>query len=384
MPTPSPTVSRRGSAAARRALAILSALAGPFAPAGLLAPATLPAQDSPPATRPAAPQATAKPHFVLRRYPDDKDAAIAVVGARALTLGELIDHIDARHFPGFRDALRERPEFQRYLQSDLIAPWVRQFADLEALRQASADREIDAKQLEAAQSAALKRNFESWLQTYVEDQRQQGRPGNLSQRRVNALLADFQLRNGLAAELQGMLDLLVPDDFNRAELQVFFRDHARYFGGQVTVAHILVQHRDAGTGILLDDEGLARANARLTEIRGRLRPDGSNFEELARLFSDDTRTGRNGGVLTGVRRFDDRLPATLCRAAWALRDGEVAADVVETQYGWHLIKRIEFNQNVYILFTDDAIPSIRIVMQRALQEELLLGARDRTKLRLLM
>lgn len=372
MPTPLPTPLRR------RAAAILFAVAA------------LPAQETPP-TDNRATQAQIQPaptipkaHFVLRRYPEDKDAAIAVVGGRTLTLGELVDHIDARHYPGFRDGLSERPEFKRYLQSDLIAPWVRQFADLEAVRQASADREIDAKQLEEAQSAALKKSFEGWLATYVEDQRQHGHPGNLSQRRVNALLADFQLQNGLAAELQGLLDHLVPDDFNRAELQLFFRDHARYFGGQVTIAHILVQHRDAGTGILLDAEGIARANARLAEIRGRLRPDGSNFEEIARLFSDDTRTGKDGGLLTGVRRFDDRLPATLCRAAWALQDGEVGSEVVETQYGWHLIKRIDFNQQMFILFTDDAIPSIRIVMRRALQENLLLGARERASLRLLM
>jgi len=83
-------------------------------------------------------------------------------------------------------------------------------------------------------------------------------------------------------------------------------------------------------------------------------------------------------------RLDDRLPAALCRAAWALRDGEVSSDVVETQYGFHFIRRLEFAQTVFILFTDDAIPSIRMVMRRAMQEKRLFEARKQTNLQLLL
>ena len=89
-------------------------------------------------------------------------------------------------------------------------------------------------------------------------------------------------------------------------------------------------------------------------------------------------------MLGALHRFDDRMPATLCRAAWALRDGDISDDVVETQYGYHFIKRLEFNQQIFVLFTDDAIPSIRIVMRRAMQEQRLLGARQRLGVRLLL
>jgi len=341
--------------------------------------AGLPAQD--PLGKPAAAEA---PQFVTCRYPQDRDQAIAVVGSRTLTLGDLVDHLDSRHYPGFKAALEKTPTVHAMLQSDLMAPWVRQFADLEALRQAFPEELADGKALEAAQSAALKSSFKTFLDAYVQDLQQKGRPTELSERRMNLLLSDFQLRSGLAAELQGMLDLLEPDDFNRAELHEFFNGNARFFGGQVTIAHILVQHRDGGTGLLLREEGRARANERLADIKARLRPDGSNFEEVARGFSDDTRTAKEGGRLQGVHRFDDRLPAALCRAAWRLRDGEFGADVVETQYGWHLVKRVDFAQQVFILFTDDAIPSIKIVMRRALQEERLFGAREKAGVRLLM
>lgn len=338
-----------------------------------------PCQDQKPATlKPEGPQ------FVAVSYPRDQDKAIAVVGGKTLTLRQLVQHIDERHYPGFEKLLRKQPTFQRYLQSDLMAPWVRQFADLEAIRQHLGDKYVDPVLLEKAQSASLKASFEGYLAKVIEHRRMTGRTTELSQKHVNSLLADFQLKRGLSAELQGYLDHLEKDDYTRKQLRDFFNDNARFFGGQVTVQHILIQHRDGGTGLLLKDEGLARANGRVAEIKARMRPDGSNFNELVRLFSDDNKTRNTDGKLPGIHRFDDRLPAALCRAAWALRDGQVTADVVETQYGWHFLRRLEFAQQIFILFTDDAIPSIRQVMRRAMQERLLFAARRKAKIRLLL
>ena len=38
----------------------------------------------------------------------------------------------------------------------------------------------------------------------------------------------------------------------------------------------------------------------------------------------------------------------------------------------------------FVLFTDDAIPTIKMVMMRAMQENRMVAARDGTKLRLLL
>jgi len=321
-----------------------------------------------------------EPHFLVRRYPQDREVAVAVVGSRSLTLGDLVDHIDEMHQPGFAKLLETRPEFQRMLRSDLLAPWVRHYADVEALRQTATDP-IDDKKLVEIQSAALKASFQEWLDKYVATLKEAGRPTELSQKTVNTLLQDFQLRNGLGAELQGLLNYLEPGEYTRGQMQTFFQDNARFFGGRVNIAHILIQHRDGGTGILLKDEGVARAAARLADVKARLKADGSNFEEVARMFSEDTKTAPDGGALTGIARFDDRLPATLCRAAWSLNDGQVS-DVVESQYGFHIVKRTGFDQQVFILFTDDAIPSIRHVMHRSRQEQRLFEARAKANVQL--
>ncbi|MFN6147875.1 MAG: peptidylprolyl isomerase [Planctomycetota bacterium] len=371
----------------------------PFAPAALTVPAVLavlagtcraqdPATTPPPpaaapgaapAAAPSAAPAVERPHFRVRRWPQDRDVPVAIVGGRSLTLGDLAAHIERRHQPGFQEALAKRPEIQRTLTSDLIAPWVRHFADLEALRQTYGG-EIDDKALEAAQSEALKQSFQGWLNDYVEERRQQDRPTELTQDQVNNHLQRYQFAQGLAAEVQGTLDLLEPGKFNRQELHAFFTANARTFGGQVTVQHILVQNRDAGTGILLADEAYGLASARLADIKARLKPDGSNFDEVVPR-SDDQRTARDRGMLRGLHRHDDRMPAALCRAAWALRDGEVS-DVVETPYGWHILKRIEFQQQVFVLFTDDAMPTIEKIMRRARQEERLFQARAKAAVRL--
>lgn len=351
-----------------------------FLPA--LAIAQEPAPPPPAAEAKAPPQVPEAP-FVVRRWPQDRDAPVAVVADVPITLGELVDHLDSRHHPGFREALGLRPEIQRMLQSDLVAPWVRHFADVRALQHLTKDREIDKGKLEAAQSEQLKRSFQGWLDTYVAQRRQAGRPTEFKQQQIDRFLADYQLRTGLGIEVQGWLDFLEPDDYARGQLQEFWQNNARAFGGTVKTAHILIQHRDPGTGILLADAGLAQAATRLADVRARLRPDGSNFEEVAQLCSADERTAPQGGLLGNVHRFDDRLPAPLCRAVWNLRDGEVS-DVVESQYGWHLVKRLDFQQHVFVLFTDDAIPSIREVMRRARQEDWLFRARAAAKVKLLL
>src|SRR5688572_10709753 len=164
-----------------------------FVPLALLIATHLPAQaPEAPAAKPPEPPpapAAAAPHFVVRRYPRDKDIAVAIVANRSITLGELVDHIDSKHFPGFRDAM-PRPEIQRMLQSDLIAPWVRQFADVQALRHSLGEQPVDEKKLTEAQSASLKASFQGWLDTYIANRRASGRSDELSQKLVNSLLAD--------------------------------------------------------------------------------------------------------------------------------------------------------------------------------------------------
>ncbi|MBE0642609.1 MAG: peptidylprolyl isomerase [Bacteroidetes bacterium] len=65
---------------------------------------------------------------------------------------------------------------------------------------------------------------------------------------------------------------------------------------------------------------------------------GASFEEMAKKYSDDPGSGRNGGNLGLARRgvFVKQFE----EAAFALEPGQVS-DLVETQFGFHIIKLLE-------------------------------------------
>jgi hypothetical protein len=363
---------------------LLAVLAGPGArtqkPQQPVAPAETPRSQTP---------GSQTERFAELRWPRDSAAVLAIVDGRPITLADLVRHLDERHRPGFRQSLEPPSDpavrvvpADRVFQSDLMPQWVRHLADVHALEAELAARKIDPEQARATQEATLTAQFEAWLQAYVIEQRQNGHDVNLSAEQTKRHLAGWVLRSGIAAEMQGLLNFLEPGEYSTDKLREFFQDHARYFGGRVNFAHILIQHRDAGTGILLGDEGRARANARLADVKARLMADGSNFEDVARRLSEDSRTAAEGGLLKGAARFDERLPAILCRTAWGLRDGEVSGPV-ESPYGWHIVKRIDFDQQHFLFFTDDAIPTVKEQMKRQRQEDLLFEVRKRYQVQLL-
>jgi peptidyl-prolyl cis-trans isomerase SurA len=104
-----------------------------------------------------------------------------------------------------------------------------------------------------------------------------------------------------------------------------------------TAQHILVQWKGAvGAPDSIQrtrEEALARIERILAEVRN---PD-SSFPVAAREYSDDARSAPTGGNLgTFVRdTMDRRFEA----AAFALQEGQIS-DIVETPYGFHIIRRI--------------------------------------------
>ncbi|MDT8325567.1 MAG: peptidylprolyl isomerase, partial [Bacteroidota bacterium] len=77
----------------------------------------------------------------------------------------------------------------------------------------------------------------------------------------------------------------------------------------------------------------AKAERILDSVRA-----GASFEDMARAYSDDAGSARNGGNLGLARR--GVFVKEFEEAAFALEPGDVS-DVVETQFGFHIIKLIE-------------------------------------------
>lgn len=104
---------------------------------------------------------------------------------------------------------------------------------------------------------------------------------------------------------------------------------------RIRVAHILVTY--AGVDQLIEeqrsrDEALKRAMD--ADFRAK---QGEDFAALVAEYSDDSHTAKRGGILPPLRR--GQTVAEFEEAAFRLRPGEVS-DVVETEFGFHVIKRL--------------------------------------------
>ncbi|MBI3273065.1 MAG: peptidylprolyl isomerase [Planctomycetes bacterium] len=102
----------------------------------------------------------------------------------------------------------------------------------------------------------------------------------------------------------------------------------------VQVSHILVTYKGATDAPNSVTRSREEARARAEELARRLQC-GEDFAGLAREFSDCP-TGSQGGDLGALREGQMTLPFE--QAAFALEVGQVSG-VVETQFGFHLIRR---------------------------------------------
>lgn len=103
--------------------------------------------------------------------------------------------------------------------------------------------------------------------------------------------------------------------------------------GSIKVAHIMIAV-PRGSSKATEDQ----AKAKIMRIHENIL-NGEDFHKLAKEFSDDYNSAKNGGELpwfgTGkmISEFD--------QAAFALKANEDISEPVRTPYGWHIIKRID-------------------------------------------
>jgi peptidyl-prolyl cis-trans isomerase NIMA-interacting 1 len=108
-------------------------------------------------------------------------------------------------------------------------------------------------------------------------------------------------------------------------------------GREAAAAHILIQYRGcqgAGPAVTRTRDEAENLALRLAALATE---PGGGFAELARRWSDDPAAARTDGYLGIIRRGE--LDIAFENALFRLRPGEVSG-VVETDYGWHVIKRL--------------------------------------------
>ncbi len=112
-------------------------------------------------------------------------------------------------------------------------------------------------------------------------------------------------------------------------------DSLPYFNSEVEVSEVVVKPEP-------DDEEKAQARRQLEELRRRIVEDGEDFGELARRYSDDFGSARLGGDLGWAKR--GKFVPEFEAAAYRLEPGEIS-EVVETEFGYHLIQLLERRGN---------------------------------------
>jgi peptidyl-prolyl cis-trans isomerase SurA len=107
--------------------------------------------------------------------------------------------------------------------------------------------------------------------------------------------------------------------------------------GSIKVAHLLVSAGKSST-----DSEKANAEKKAKEIKAKL-ASGEKWEELVKMYSDDPSSNQKGGELPmfGSGTNQRMIPA-FEEAAFALKaDGDIS-EPVQTDFGFHIIKRIEW------------------------------------------
>jgi foldase protein PrsA len=137
-----------------------------------------------------------------------------------------------------------------------------------------------------------------------------------------------------------LIEQKLQEAFSLAETE---EDDSKYLQEQVSAQHILFAAADE----IEKETAKVKAQAVLDELK-----NGADFVELAAEHSADTANKDNGGNL-GFFGKGVMVPE-FEKAVFALEDGELAEELVETAYGFHIIKLGEKKQvKDYFAFMDD-------------------------------
>ncbi len=167
------------------------------------------------------------------------------------------------------------------------------------------------------------------------------------------MVQDVELEKFLSQEH----DLSVSED----EKREFFEEHQERFGQdeQVRARHILIEVAEGA-----DEEAEAEALSRAEEIAAEAQEDGADFEALAREHSEGP-TADQGGDL-GFFPAHQMVPE-FSEAAFAMEDGEIS-DPVRSQFGFHIIQRVEHQAAQEANF-DDAREEIEMQLRHQKRQE---------------
>ena len=125
-------------------------------------------------------------------------------------------------------------------------------------------------------------------------------------------IADKLLQEKIFNKVAGSIK--VPD----AEIETYYKNNAEQFTKPREVRYILVKSKQ-------------KADELYKELKG-----GANFVALAKKFSEDTASAKQGGKITVSK---GQTVAPFDKIAFSIKEGEISKPV-KTQFGWHIIEAL--------------------------------------------
>lgn len=155
---------------------------------------------------------------------------------------------------------------------------------------------------------------------------------------------------------------VTPDDLRKYYDQ--HRDQYRV-PEQVKVSHILIKTPLPGPDGKVDDKGAAEAQRRAEDLLKQVK-SGAKFEELAKKYSEDPGSAKQGGSLGWIGR--GQTVPEFEKAAFSLPKGQIS-DLIKSSYGFHII-RVDDKQEAHVKSLDDVKNEIEPILkhQKAQQE----------------
>lgn len=123
-------------------------------------------------------------------------------------------------------------------------------------------------------------------------------------------------------------------EINDEEIANYYNENKDKFNvDEVNVSHILISTLDQDEKEVSDEEKAAlkeKAQEALQKIN-----EGQSFEELAKIYSDDKSSGKNGGNIGYISKENKNIEFT--KEAFKLEEQQVS-NIIQTSYGYHIIK----------------------------------------------
>lgn len=175
------------------------------------------------------------------------------------------------------------------------------------------------------------------VSTYIVDPHQFYSAITVSDKQINDYYEQNIAKFTLPEQVKLQYIVLNPDDITKniqipdAEIAKFITNHpAQTQNTQIDVSHILFTVPNGA-----DAKTRAKIKAHAEQVLAQVRANPSSFAKLARQDSQDPGSAKNGGDLgffakgMMVKPFED--------AAFKLKPGQIS-DLVETQYGYHILR----------------------------------------------